>query len=194
MRIVFNILLLALAAVLAFLLYRSIEEPIAFNDARTMRSEAVINKLRDIRTAQEMYRDITGMFAPSFDTLEQVLSTEDFRLVSVIGDPDDPNFDGIIRYDTTFRSALDSIRGMGISLDSLRYVPYAPAGTVFNIAADTIDYQQTNVPVVEVGTPWKTFMGYYASPRFASYDQKYKPNAPLKFGDLNKPSMAGNWE
>jgi hypothetical protein len=134
------------------------------------------------------------MFAPSFDTLEEVLKTQNFQLISVIGDPDDPDFDGVIRYDTIYRSAKDSIRGLGINLDSLRYVPYATAGTTFNIAADTIEYQQTNVPVVEVGTPWKTFMGKYASPRFASYDQKYKPNAALKFGDMNKPSMAGNWE
>jgi hypothetical protein len=194
MRIVFNILLLAVAAVLAFLLYRSIEEPIAFSDVRSKRSEAVIERLREIRTAQEMYRDITGMFAPNFDTLLDVLRTQDFRLISVIGDPDDPNFDGIIRYDTTYRSALDSIVGMGIKLDSLRYVPYAPEGTTFSIAADTIEYQQTNVPVVEVGTTWKSFMGQYAAARFSSYDQKYKPNSVLKFGDMNRPSMAGNWE
>jgi hypothetical protein len=148
----------------------------------------------DIRTTQEMYRDITGMFAPSFDTLEEVLRTQDFQLISVIGDPDDPDFDGVIRYDTTYRSALDSVTYKGINLDSLRYVPYAVQGTVFDIAADTIEYQSTNVPVVEVGIPWRVFMGQYASARFASYDQKYKPNSQLKFGDLNKPSMAGNWE
>jgi hypothetical protein len=68
------------------------------------------------------------------------------------------------------------------------------AGQEFQIAADVIEYQSTDVAVVEVGTKWASFMGEYASARFNKYDQKYNPNAMLKFGDLNKPNLSGNWE
>ncbi|MCB0638362.1 MAG: hypothetical protein KDC54_17150 [Lewinella sp.] len=193
MRLVLNIVLLLIAAALAFVLYKGIEEPIAFNKVRKIRRDAVVAKLELIRDAQEMYRDIKGIFADDFDSLAHVLKTDSFMIVAVIGDPDDPNFTGEIEYDTTYKSALDSIRALGMNVDSLRYVPHGH-GEVFDIAADTIEYQSTLVPVVEVGARWKVFMGRYADARFAKYDQKYDPNKPLKFGDMNKPNLAGNWE
>lgn len=193
MRLVINILLLLIAAALAYVLYKGIEEPIAFNKVRQVRRDAVVAKLESIRDAQEMYRDIKGMFADNFDTLAHVLKNDSFVIVAVIGDPDDPNFTGEIEYDTTYKAAYDSIKSLGLNVDSLRYVPYG-RGATFDIAADTIEYQSTNVPVVEVGIRWGAFMGKYADERFAKYDQKYDPRKPLKFGDMNKPNLSGNWE
>ncbi len=193
MRKLFSLAFLVLAFFLAFLLYRSIEEPITFADERAVREDAVSDKLKIIRTTQEMYRDITGMFAPSFDTLKQVLTEGRFTEVRIIGDPDDPNFDPSTAYDTMYTPAIDSVRALGIDLDKLEYVPYTD-NKVFDIAADTIDYQSTKVPVVQVGIARKEFMDRFADERFKRYDQRYDPNAPLKFGDLSKPSLAGNWE
>lgn len=194
MRKIFNALFLILAFALAYLLYKSIEEPIAFEDFRSERKATVVAKLETIRKAQEMYRDITDEFAPTFDTLNEVLQNESFAIIKVIGDPDDPNFTGEITYDTTFRSAIDSVRALGIDLENLRYVPYTDNKETFDIDAKIVQYQSTDVPVVQVGTPWKTFMGDYADPRFAQYDRKYVPSKPLKFGDLSKPNLSGNWE
>lgn len=193
-RQIFNLLFLLLAFGLAFLLYKSIEEPIAFADFREKRESVVETKLETIRRTQEMYRDITGEFAHTFDTLKQVLTNESFALVKVIGDPDDPNFTGEITYDTTFRSAADSLRKLDISLDDLEYVPFTDKQVKFDIDAKVVEYQSTEVPVVQVGTKRKHFMGDYASPRFAQYDRNYDPNATIKFGDLNKPNLSGNWE
>ena len=193
MRLVFNILLLLIAAALVYVIYQAIKEPIAFDAVRSKRQIVVVDKLETIRDVQEMYRDITGIFADNFDSLSHVMKTDSFVLVAVIGDPDDPDFTGEIIYDTTYKSAYDSIRALGINLDSLRYVPYA-TGVEFDIAADTIEYQSTTQPVVEVGTPWKTFMGKYGDSRFKKYDRNYNPNSPIKFGDLNRPNLSGNWE
>lgn len=193
MRKLFSLGFLVLAFVLAWLLYRSIEEPITFADERTVRQDAVEEQLKTIRTTQEMFRDITGMFASNFDTLKQVLREGDFMEVRIIGDPDDPDFDPTTAYDTVYSPAIDSVQALGIDLDRLEYVPYTENVT-FDIAADTIDYQSTKVPVVQVGIPYKEFMGRFADERFKQYDQRYDPNKPIKFGDLNKPSLAGNWE
>ena len=78
-------------------------------------------------------------------------------------------------------------------MDSLRYVPYTD-GKAFEIAADTMTYQSTLVNIVEVGTRWKNFMGKYASTNYSKYDNSYDPNRMLKFGDMNAPNLAGNWE
>ena len=193
MRKLFSLAFLVLAFILGWLLYRSIEEPITFADERAVRQDAVAEQLMVIRTTQEMYRDITGLFAPSFDTLKQVLREGEFMEVKILGDPDDPDFDPSTAYDTIYRPAIDSVQKLGIDLDRLEYVPFTE-DKVFDIAADTIDYQSTKVPVVQVGIPYKEFMGRFADSRFQRYDQRYTPNAPIKFGDLSKPSLAGNWE
>ena len=90
-------------------------------------------------------------------------------------------------------AAIDSINRMGINLDSLRFVPYGH-GVVFDIQADTLTYQKTKVNVVQVGVRKKEFMGEWADERFAKYDNRYDPNAMLKFGDMSAPNTSGNWE
>lgn len=195
MRLVINLILIAIVAFLVYALYSSIREPIAFKTEKERRERLVVDKLIKIRTAQEAYRDITGEFAPNFDTLAYVLENDSFKIVKVIGDPDDPNFTGEITYDTAYQPAVDSMRNLlGMrSFDSLRYIPFT-RGKTFDISANVIDYQSTEVPVVEVGTPRETFMGRFADPRFARYDQGYDPSEPIKFGNLYAPNLSGNWE
>lgn len=189
MRIAINLVLVLVIAVLAYLLVDSIREPIQFQSERDRRETAVETKLDQIRVAQESYRDITGEFAPTFDTLQQVLQNENFKIISIVGDKDN---DEEIRYDTTFVSARDSIQSLGIVLDSLPYIPYT-SGETFDIKADTLTYQATLVYVCEVGTTRDKFMGKYADERFQRYDDTYEPTATIKFGDMSKPSLAGNW-
>ena len=193
MRLVINLILAAIVVGLVFVLISSIQEPIAFKAEKDKRERAVIDKLMEIRTAQEAFRTIKQGFAPTFDSLSYVLQNDSFMIIKVIGDPDDPNFTGEITYDTSYSSAYDSIVAMDINLDSLRYVPYS-SGQEFDIQADTITYQSTTVEVVEVGTRRKYFMGRYADIRLAKYDDGYDPNSYIKFGNMNAPNLAGNWE
>ena len=193
MRIVINLILAAIVLGLVWVLISSIREPIAFKAEKDRRERAVIDRLIQIRTAQEAFRTIKEGFAPSFDSLSKVLRYDSFMIIKVIGDPDDPNFTGEITYDTSYASAYDSIQAMNINLDSIRFVPFGE-GATFEIQADTITYQSTMVEVVEVGTRRKTFMGRYADPRFAKYDNGYDPNSYIKFGNMNAPNLAGNWE
>ena len=194
MKLAINIILLVLIGVLIWVLIGSIREPIQFRAEKDRRERAVIEKLMEIRNAQELYRSITGDFAPNFDTLKQVLSTDSFRIIQVFGDPDDPANTEAIRYDTIYRPSADSIAFLGMNLDSLRYVPYGDAGVTFNMAADTLTYQSTLVQVVEVSVARKFFMGRFADKKYARYDNSYDPESVLKFGDMGAPNLSGNWE
>lgn len=193
MRLVINLILVVVIIGLVWVLIQSIREPIAFKAAKDRREQAVIDKLREVRRAQEAFRDIKGGFAPTFDSLKYVLENDSFRIVQVYGDPDDPTFTGEIIYDTLFVPARDSIIAMGINLDSLQYVPYSN-GETFEIQADTLTYQSTLVNVVEVGVRRQAFMGPWADPRFSRYDRGYDPNSVIKFGNMNAPNLSGNWE
>lgn len=190
MRTIINILLLIIIVGLGYLLYDSIREPIVFQKEKQIREDAVAKKLRTIRTTQQFYRDITGFFADSWDTLSYVLRNDSFRTIRVTGETD---IEGEYELDTTYSLAYDTIQNLKINLDSLKYVPFTD-GDTFMIEADTIQYQQTTSPVVMVGVQRKKFMGPYADPRFAKYDDSYDPESMIKFGDLRKPSLAGNWE
>ena len=102
MRLVVNLVLVAIVGFLVYALYSSIREPIAFKTEKERRERQVVDQLMKIRTAQEAFRDITGKFAHSFDTLSEVLETGNFTIIKVIGDPDDPTFTGEITYDTFY--------------------------------------------------------------------------------------------
>ena len=193
MRYVVNAVLLVAIVLLAYMLVNSIKEPIAFGEAKEYRKNKVVNKLETIRKAQEIYRYIKGEFAPSFEELASVLKTDSIPFEKIIGDPDDPtNADKFERF-VTYSPAIDSIRALGIQLDSLKFIPFGN-GKTFDIAADTIEYQKTMVSVVEVGTKWKNFMGKFADPKYGKYDSRYDPNKTIKFGDMLKPNISGNWE
>lgn len=193
MRLVINLVLIALIAGLIWVLYSTIQEPIEFKSAREAREDAVISRLMEIRQAQEIFRSVNGGFAPSFDSLREVLETGKIMIVAVEGDPDDPT-GAAITYDTSYVAAMAEVKEKKIKLDSLEFVPYSTKGDRFTIQADTLTYQQTLVHVVEVGTKYTSFMGKYGVERYARYDKSYSPSATIKFGDMYTPSLAGNWE
>lgn len=191
MRLGIGILLLVLNVFLGYILYNNIKEPIAFQKVKTAKNEVVVDKLKKIRKAQEIYRTITGDFAPNFDTLAYVLTNDSIPLrtpVEIEGKKGE--FEEVV----TYSSAIDSINAMNINLAELKYVPFTDNKTEFAIDADTMTYQQTLVSVVQVGTRWKDFMGEYGSTKYSKYDNSYDPNNLLKFGDMNAPNISGNWE
>lgn len=195
MRTVINLLLFVAILILGYMTYASIKAPISFKNELDRRERAIIQKLNKIRDAQTIYRDVTGgSFAGDWDSLKLVLQNEDLMYINIVGDPDDPNFDPAnLTRDTTYRPALELVQEKNINLDSLEFVPFS-GGKTFNIAADTLTYQSTLVNVVEVGIPYKEFMGEFADPAYAKYDKRYDPEKVMKFGDLTKPTTAGSWD
>lgn len=194
MKYLLNLLIVAAVVFLGYLLYSNINEPIKFRNELTKRKNVVTDKLQDIRTAQEIYRQIKGDFASSFEELSAVLTNDSIPFRQLLADPSDPEnpdkfITNIIQY-----SALDSIRKLGIDLDNLAFVPYTNKSTQFDIQADTMTYQQTLVPVVEVMTRWKEFMGDYSDPRFSMYEKNYQPDAKIGFGSMSSPNLEGNWK
>lgn len=193
MKPALNLVILLAIGALGYLLYYNIKEPIDFRDTKDLRLQAVGEKLSQIRTCQEIYRDITGKFAGSFDSLAYVLKNDSIPFEQVFEDPDFPGDESKFIYKTIYSSAIDSVTNMGIDVASLSEVPFGE-GSKFTIAADTMTYQKTLVSVTEISTRFKEFMGKYASPSYAKFDNTYDPNKMVKFGDMSKPVLTGNWE
>lgn len=194
MKTIINSVLALIVCFLIYALFLNIKEPIAFQEVKQDRKDGVVNKLKEIRSAQEIYRLVTGKFANDFDTLQQVIKSDSIKIVTIFGDKDDVNSTEEFREEITYVSAYDSLQSKTpMNLDSLRYIPFT-SGEAFDIDADTMTYQSTLVNVVEVGTRWSKFMGQYASTKYSKYDNSYDPNARIKFGNMNAPNLSGNWE
>jgi hypothetical protein len=190
-RVIFNLLLFVLICGLGYILFTTVREPIQFQTIKEEREAEIVEKLIQVRKAQEIYRAVTGKFAGTFEQLTDTLKYGKFTLISVNGDPDDPN--SVITYDTTYSPVIDSIKSMGLTLEGLGQVP-GFTDLQFNIKADTAIYQQTTVDVVEVGIAYEDFMGQFADARFKKYDNLYDPKKKIKFGSLTKPILTGSWE
>jgi hypothetical protein len=192
MRQALNVLMILIIAYLAYMLYNSIKEPIEFAKVKSDRIESVANRLKQVRSAQEIYKAIHGQYASDFDSLITSLQLDSIPFENIQGDEDDPTGQEIIRF-FTYTAAIDSVNSLGLNLDSLRFVPFS-GGQKFNIEAGITEYQNTMVNVVQVSTRWNAFMGQYADKRFSKYDSGYDPDALVKFGDMNRPILSGNWE
>lgn len=192
MRYLINIILILVCVLIGWLIVGNIKEPIAFANELDKRQGAVSQQLSDIRTAQEVYKKITGNYAANFDTLKQVLREGNIELYKIIGNLDDQESETLI--DTIRTRAVDSMRSLAISIDSLDYVPFGRPGAAFKMDADTLTYQSILVNVVEVGIQKKEYMGDFADKKYMKYDPMYNPDDMIKFGDMNSPNTSGNWK
>ena len=193
MRYVINLLLIGLIAFGGYLVYKSIQDPIEFQNQKEIRKNAVAKNLSEIRTLQEIYRSITGSFAGSYEELVKVITTDSIPFENIIGDPDDPTNADKYQRIVTYTSALDSVKAMGIKLEGLDIVPFSD-NKRFEFFTDTVEYQASKVNVVEVGTTWKEFMGEFGSVKYKKYDNRFDPEASFKFGDRSTPSLNGTWQ
>lgn len=194
MKYIINLLILGLIAFLGYALYSSIKEPIAFGAELNKRRDSVVERLKDIRQSQEIHRDITGVYAGSFEELKQTLMNDSIPSIALEADPSDPTNPDKFTKRITYSPAIDEVKKLDIDLDALAFVPFTDNKVRFEMQADTVSYQSTTVPVVETLTRFKEFMGPFADPRYRKYEKTYDPEAKIGFGSMTTPNLEGTWK
>ena len=130
MKIAIKFILGAVIVVLAFFLWKGIDEPISFEKQKDKRYKAAIQKLKDIRTAQLAYLSVNGKYTGDFDTLINFVKRDSIPMVKAVGSVPDTLTEkealklGIISRDTAYVSTLDSLFSKNYVIDSLPIVPY----------------------------------------------------------------------
>jgi hypothetical protein len=81
MKLVIQLLLWVVIAVLAYLLYNSISGPITFNRIKEARYAKVIKHLKDIKAAQMAHQEIVGGFSGDWDSLVRFIDTAQFAII-----------------------------------------------------------------------------------------------------------------
>jgi len=210
MKTVIQIVLVAIAVVFAYLIFKSIEDPIEFEKAKDARYNATIQKLKDIRKAEAAYKDVYGRYTGSWDTLINFIKHDSLRLVRRIGMLTDSMIEaglnekmaikqGRIIRDTIRVSALDSLFGKSYQVDKLKYVPVPDTVAEFHLGAGVIATGSgIKVPVFEAKAHNNTVLRGLDRQMVINLNDQKRTNQKypgLKVGSLEDANNnAGNWE
>jgi len=140
-------------------IYSSINGPIKFNRVKNERYAKVIDRLKDIKTAQIAHKDVRGFYANNFDSLVSFIDTGIFTLL-------EKRDSSYLEYDRTYRIDMlkevtvvdtlgfvpvrDSLFGNNDSYKMMANVPINGTDAKFSIQAGIIDKNGYQVPVFEV--------------------------------------------
>ena len=209
MRTVIQSILALAVLLLAYLLFESIQEPIRFNREVKKRETATIQRLKDIRTAEEAYRTKFGIYTENFDTLIHFVRYDSFPIIKAIGSIPDSLYNlgvtekkalemGIITRDTSYVRVLDSIFSISYYIDSIRYVPYCDTNQFFLGATELLTASKVKVKVFEANVLNKILLHGLSNQLIINYSadrEKIVGFAGLKVGSLEtSTNNAGNWE
>ena len=113
MKLGIQVALWILSIFFAYKIYDSISGPIKFNQVKNERFALVINRLKDIRTAQIAHKDVKGQFSNNFDSLVKFVDEGIFTLI-------EKRDSSYLEYDRTYR--IDMLKEV-IVVDTLGFVP-----------------------------------------------------------------------
>ena len=201
-KILIQVVLVVIILVLAFFVYESIMEPVRFDNEKRVREKAVVEKLKDIRNSQLVFRRLNGSYANEFDTLIKFIKVAEIPLVKMIPDPEDTTFTKTINDTVGYIKVSDTLFvNKNYTIDQLNVIPFSD-GELFEIGSDTIERGGVKVFVFEVKAPYTAFLNGMDDQTVRNIIAKIKDQqeqglnkyAGLKVGSLTEPSTDGNWE
>ena len=158
MKTVLKIVLWLLSIFFAYMIYKSINDPIEFEKVKEERYAEVIDRLKDIRDAQEAYRTVTGKFAKDFESLIKFVDTADFTITQK-RDSSYMEFNTTYQIDMLkevviidtlgFQSVKDSIFRDSDRYKEMMNIPFAPNSEKFTMKSDILDNNGYKAPVFE---------------------------------------------
>ena len=209
MKIVLNILMVAAICLLTYLCVNSITTSTNFDKQKKLRETAIAQRLIDIRTAQIGYRNANRHYAANFEELQKFLNEQKLPYLIKEGNLTDDQLragmteqeavkQGIIRRDTTWVLAKDTLLGVSYDVASIDKVPgFEP--TVFKLDTATLTSPAGyTVPVFEASVSYDSYLGDLDRQQLINLkDQQTKTNRflGLRVGSITEiNNNAGNWE
>ena len=122
-----------LSVVLVFLIFRSINAPIKFNEVKNERYSKVIERLKDIRNAQIAFKSVNGIYSNDFQELIKFVDSAEFTITQ-------KRDSSYMEYDRIYR--IDMLREI-IVTDTLGFVSVKDS-----LFANNLDYKDmASVPI-----------------------------------------------
>ena len=197
-----QLILWPIIIILAWLVYRSPISLKEFQEESNYRKSAVIQDLKDIRTAQIAFKDKYRVYANDFNSLLSFVKNDSLTVVNAVGEtPDSLTEDqalkqGIISRDTIFVPVFQTIfntdylanrdNRFPFDLDMLSKVPFS--NETYNIESGNIEKGKVTVQVFEVSTTFGTFLN-----GLEATNKGIDLNKFIKVGSMSDASINGNW-
>lgn len=208
------ILQLALAVVvlgLAYWVYMLISTPIKFENEQKQREAAVIERIKDIRTAERTFKSKYQRFTADFDTLINFVLTEQMEGERKKIDEDDSvamaqakkkygkRFKNIEKFTFSVKDSL--FKHLSVEqVKNLRYVPYSKNTEYILEAGMLATESKVVIPVVECRTPYIAFLDTVAYRQqvinlIDNMKNNFNRYPGIMFGSMERGNNeAGNWE
>ena len=190
----------------SYKIYDSINKPINFNEVKYNRYYDVIDRLKEIRTAQIAYKDVNGVYSNNFDSLVNFIDNGIFTLIEK-RDSSYLEYDRIYRIDMLkevvvvdtlgFVSVKDSLFKNNKSYKEMKKIPIKGIDTVFQIDAKIIMINDYKAPVFEVKVS-KNIILFDQDEDLLKLENETVSidgvnGSEIILGSLNEVSTNGNW-
>jgi len=200
--------LIAFVCFFSFMLYKSIDEPLKFENTKEKRYSQVVTQLALLRDAQVAHKTVTGVYTNDINKLAAFIDTAKFALTQKrdiqVVDIDRNNRFGVSGYmkeqtiiDTLgFKSVKDSLF-RNIDVRSLLVYPFPNAKG--KIKLETAVYYDKDLEISTFrATASKKDILYDQPPKLLKAELKVRAveaidGPAITVGDLEEISTAGNW-
>jgi hypothetical protein len=195
---IIKLVLFVVIIVLGYLIYNSINQPLDFLKEKKHRDVEIVQRLKDIRSVQTLYKNAKGKYTGSFDSLMQYIKEGEIPVVNVIPDPTDTTFTKTINDTLGYVKVIDTLfkHHQNFNLADLKIIPFS-GGVPFEMGAGEIDRGGVKVSVFEVKAPFKVYLAGLDNQRILNLvakEEAIERFPGLKVGSLTEPSTDGNWE
>ena len=206
MKTVLQIVLWIVCILLGYMIYRSVTGPIEFDKIKKERFAEVIDRLKDIRNAQEAYKSVNGRYSNDFESLIKFVDTGKY----VITTQRDSSY---MEYDKNY--GIDMLKEVKI-IDTLGYipvrdslfagserykdlmkVPHATNNETFTMKADFLEQSGYRAPVFEAKVAKSVILSDQPADLLTRENAQVSVEEvngnEIKVGSLTKVSTSGNW-
>lgn len=211
MKKLFQIILAVAIVGLVYVIYVLISTPIRFDKETKAKKAQVIDRIKDIRTAQRAFKSKYQHFTASFDSLSAFVLTDTLELERKIVDEDDSAAMAMLKKSgkkniEKFKIAvIDTIfapkKVTRQDVENFRFIPGTGNKAQFIMEAGIITTEsKVVIPVVECRAPYKAFLDTVAYRQevinlIDEEQNNFNRYPGVKFGSMDSGNNeAGNWE
>ena len=206
MKSIFQIVLWIICIGLGYMIYKSVTGPIEFDKIKKERFAEVIDRMKDIRNAQDAFKTVNGRYANNFESLVAFVDTGKYTITQQ-RDSSYMEFDKVYQIDMLqevkiidtlgFVSVKDSLFKDSDRYKNMMNVPYASNNEKFTMKADIIEKSGYRAPVYEVKVPKSVVLHDQPKDLLSRENAQVsveEVNGPeIKVGSLTEVSTSGNW-
>lgn len=211
MKKLFQIILAVAIVGLVYVIYVQISTPIRFDKETKAKKAQVIDRIKDIRTAQRAFKSKYQHFTASFDSLSAFVLTDTLELERKIVDEDDSAAMAMLKKSgkkniEKFKIAvIDTIfapkKVTRQDVENFRFIPGTGNKAQFIMEAGIITTEsKVVIPIVECRAPYKMFLDTVAYRQeiinlIDDKENNFNRYPGVKFGSMEAGNNeAGNWE